>query len=401
MQLQSNTEQSQLVKKTAWLLCAVAINALEFFVPRLPFFPWLKPGLANVITILWIVEFGGVDALVYSLLRTWIVGFYFGFSFLTMSLALSGGVLATCAMALMWRLTGKNGLLGTVGLGIIGALFHNFGQLCAVYCLMSANIHLFYQVPVMLAASIVFGGIVGALAPLADRMFRAAPALVTSGRLQLSRFFASPRDRFFSALLLAACTAIVFTNSLAALAGAAAGATLIAQVILKGSWSALLKPLSRFWVLFAFVACVNVFFSYGARIEGLPFLTREGIGLTIEQWLRLWTWLQVSAILFYFRFDSVMFDALNGLFRKHHETLFAGVLALEYFPGIAEDSKRYVRKKFASYFSSKKDVMKEQNKGGLKGIDRWAEGLYSLVVRRMEEKDKSKDENVLEGEVSP
>src|SRR5271157_4784069 len=138
MQLQSNTAQSQLVKKTAWLLCAVAINALEFIVPRLPFFPWLKPGLANVITIIWIV------------------GFYFGFSFLTMSLALSGGVLATCAMALAWRLTGKNRLLGTVGLGIIGSLFHNVGQLCAVYYLMSANIHLLFKVPVMLAASILF-----------------------------------------------------------------------------------------------------------------------------------------------------------------------------------------------------------------------------------------------------
>ncbi|HMD69410.1 MAG TPA: Gx transporter family protein [Chitinivibrionales bacterium] len=401
MQLQSNTAQSQLVKKTAWLLCAVAINALEFIVPRLPFFPWLKPGLANVITILWIVEFGGVDALAYSLLRIWIVGFYFGFSFLTMSLALSGGVLATCAMALAWRLTGKNRLLGTVGLGIIGALFHNVGQLCAVYYLMSANIHLFYQVPVMLAASILFGGIVGGLAPLADRMFRAAPELVTPERLQLGRFSATPHDRFFSALLLAACTAIVFTNSIAALAGAAAGATLIAQVILKGSWSALAKPLSRFWVLFAFVACVNVFFSYGARIEGLPFLTREGIDLTIGQWLRLWTWLQVSAILFYFRFDAVMFDALSTLFRKHHETLFAGVLALEYFPGIAEDSKMYVRKKLSLFFFQRKNRADRQGKTGLQGIDRWAEGLYSLVVRRMEEKKEGTAEKMLEGEVSP
>jgi heptaprenyl diphosphate synthase len=401
MQLQSNGAQSMVVKKTTWLLAAVAINALEFFVPRLPFFPWLKPGLANVVTILWIVEFGGVDALVYSLLRTWIVGFYFGFSFITMSLALSGGVLATCAMALAWRLTGKNRLMGTIGLGIIGALFHNFGQLCAVYCLMSANLHLFYQVPVMLAASIVFGGIVGALAPIADRMFQSAPVLPQPERLQPARFSATPADRFFSALLLAACTAIVFTDSLVALAGAAAGATLITQVVQRGSLSALVKPLRRFWVLFLFVACVNVFFSYGTRVEGLPFLTREGISLTVEQWLRLWTWLQVSAILFHFRFDAVMFDALSFVFGKHHETLFAGVLALEYFPWIAEDSKTYVRNKFGLFFVRKKTNVDGQSKSGLKGVERWAEGLYSLVMRRMQEKEEEKIKRMLEGEVSP
>jgi hypothetical protein len=266
---------------------------------------------------------------------------------------------------------------------------------------MSANLHLFYQVPVMLAASIVFGGIVGALAPIADRMLQSAPMLLSPERVQPARFSATPANRFFSVLLLAACTAIVFTDSLAALAGAAAGATLIAQVVQKGSLSALVKPLTRFWVLFLFVACINVFFAYGTRVEGLPFLTREGIGLTIEQWLRLWTWLQVSAVLFHFRFDAVMFDALSAIFKNHHETLFAGVLALEYFPGIAEDSKMYVRKKFADFFFRKKNNMDRQSKSGLKGIDRWAEALYSLVVRRIEEKHADKNDKILEGEVSP
>jgi heptaprenyl diphosphate synthase len=387
MQLQSSDSQSQVVKKTAWLLCAVAINALEFFIPRLPFFPWLKPGLANVITILWIVEFGAMDALLYSLLRTWIVGFFFGFSFLTMALALSGGVLSTVVMGLAWKLTGRNRLLGTVGLGIIGAIFHNLGQLIAVYFLMSANLRLFYQLPIMLAAAIVFGGIVGGLAPVAYRVFeRAAEPHPAAGLDRSAGFASAPRDRFFSLLLLAGCTAIVFTDSTLALGASALGVSLIAQAASKGSLSAFLKPLTRFWVLFAFVACVNIFFSYGARIEGVPFLTREGLGLTIRQWLRLWTWLQVSAILSHFNFHAVMLQVLSKVFPGHRETLFAGVLALEYFPGIAEDSKAYVRKRFAAMVPRKKPNPDKVDATGHKGAEQWATALYDLVVRRMERK---------------
>lgn len=319
MQSLDSKAQAQVVKKTAWLLCAVAINALEFFVPRLPFFPWLKPGLANIITILWIVEFGAIDAVLYALLRTWIVGFYFGFSFLTMSLAVSGGVLSAVVMGIAWQVLGKKRLIGTVGIGIIGALFHNAGQLIAVYGFMAANLHLFYQVPVMLAASVAFGGIVGALAPAAYGVLQKAVPLPrrSSAGAAAPRFSARPKDRLFSLVLLAGCMAIVCTDSVAALCLSAAGASLIVQIIRKGSMEAFVKPLSGFWVLFVFIACVNLFLSYGARVESVPFLTREGLHLTLLQWLRLWTWLQVSFILSHFNFHSVVLHSLGRVFRRH------------------------------------------------------------------------------------
>jgi heptaprenyl diphosphate synthase len=388
MQSLDSKVQAQVVKKTAWLLCAVAINALEFFVPRLPFFPWLKPGLANIITILWIVEFGAIDAVLYALLRTWIVGFYFGFSFLTMSLAVSGGVLSAVVMGIAWQALGKKRLIGTVGLGIIGALFHNAGQLIAMYGFMAANLHLFFQVPVMLAASVVFGGMVGALAPAAYDVLEKAVPLPQGSAGAAPRFSARPKDRLFSLVLLAGCMAIVCTDSVAALCLSAAGASLIVQIIRKGSMEAFVKPLSGFWVLFVFVACVNFFFSYGARIENVPFLTREGLHLTLLQWLRLWTWLQVSFILSHFNFHSVVLHALGRAFRGHGETLFAGVCALEYFPAIAEDSRTYARNRIAALFSSGK-LRAPGGEVGVdtqKGIARWAAALYGIVITRMEEK---------------
>ena len=88
--------------------------------PRIPFLPWLKPGLANCITVVWIIRFGVKDAILFTLLRSWISGFYFGFSLLTLSLSLSGGIVATAAMGMAWNVLGKRGLLGTIGLSITG-----------------------------------------------------------------------------------------------------------------------------------------------------------------------------------------------------------------------------------------------------------------------------------------
>ena len=388
MQSPGNTAQQQAIKKTVWLLCAVALNALEFFIPRLPFFPWLKPGLANIITILWIIEYGAVDAVLFSLLRTWIVGFYFGFSFLTIALAMSGGVLSTIAMGIFWNLLGKNKLLGTTGLGVIGAMFHNLGQLCAVYALMAANLHLFYQIPVMLAASVIFGGTVGLLAPLAYRVLGQQDRLLYQYKIPSAPALSAPApDFFFSYLLLCACIAIVFSNSITVLCASAAGASIIAQIQLKGSLKAFLKPVSGFWVLFVFIACVNLFFSYGTRIENVPFVTSEGVDATVKQWLRLWTWLQVSSILSYFNFHAVMLQTLRRIFPGHQETIFAGVLALEYFPGIAEDSKAFVKRRIAGMFKrSENKVLNLELGSSVKAdwITGWVTGLYRLVVLRME-----------------
>jgi heptaprenyl diphosphate synthase len=389
MQSLNDTAQQQAIRKTVWLLCAVAINALEFFIPRLPFFPWLKPGFANIITILWIIEFGAVDAVLFALLRTWIVGFYFGFSFLTISLAMSGGVLSTIAMGVFWNLLGKNRLLGTLGLGIIGALFHNLGQLCAVYVLMAANLHLFYQIPVMLVASVIFGGIVGLLAPLAYRVLAAQDVLPAQYKTPAApAFYASASDFFFSFLLLCACIAIVFSDAFAVLCASAVAASLIVQVQLKGSLKAFFKPLSGFWVLFVFIACVDLFFSYGARIEKLPFITHEGVDATLKQWLRLWTWLQVSSILTYFNFHTVMLQTMRKIFPGHQETIFAGVLALEYFPGIAEDSKVFVKRKIAGIFrrGDKKGTGNNAGNNVKYGtITALVTALYNIVIFRMKQ----------------
>jgi heptaprenyl diphosphate synthase len=360
--------------KAVWVLLAVAMSAAEFFFPRIPLFPWLKPGIANCVTLIWIIEFGAVDALLFFFVRAWIVGFYFGFSFLTIALSLSGGVIATLAMALCWNVFGKKVILGAIGISITGAVFHNFGQLVAVYFLMAKNIHLFYQIPVMLIASVLFGSMTGLLAPpLLSFLRNTRHSTDDLGpRTALTVAPVSARDTTASLGIVAASVALVFVNNLTVLAACAAITTVAIQALFKGSWKFLFQPVRRYWLLFLFIGCLQLFYSYGARIERLPFLTHEGVVLTLQQWLRLWTWLELSLVLTFFHFNNVVFKMLSALFSRHESTLQAGLLALEHFPATVSIVQARARKNLWR-------LLTHPIKSGRKGMEQMFKEIVGMI----------------------
>jgi hypothetical protein len=96
----------------------------------------------------------------------------------------------------------------------------------------------------------------------------------------------------------------------------------------------LIRPVTRFWPMFLFIACLHGFFSYGIKVEFFPWITHEGVRLTVIQWLKLWTWLEFSFMLSYFNFHRIVFKMLQNCFPRNRTTLSAGVIALEYFPAI-------------------------------------------------------------------
>src|SRR5512133_1070105 len=105
MGLRDNSiEMRETVEKTLWILIALSLSAIEMLLPRIPFLPWLKPGLANCITLLWIIRYGTIDAVLFSFLRTWIISFYFGFSFITFMLSTGGGIIATLTMGVCFKI---------------------------------------------------------------------------------------------------------------------------------------------------------------------------------------------------------------------------------------------------------------------------------------------------------
>jgi heptaprenyl diphosphate synthase len=111
---------------------ALALHGFEAMLPS-PI-PWLRFGLANIITLTALVLFGFRTAFMITLIRV-VLGSIFTGTFLGPSfiLSLGGGLAGTCAMGAVHSIS--KGLFGPVGLSLIGAFFHNTAQLFFAYLL--------------------------------------------------------------------------------------------------------------------------------------------------------------------------------------------------------------------------------------------------------------------------
>jgi len=326
-----NRENSpEIAAKTALLLLAVGINALEYLLPRVPVLPWLKPGLANIVTIIWIIRWGAADAIFFSIVRSWITSFYFGFSLVSFVLSMSGGLVAAAGMGTLWLLFGRRGWLGLVGLGIAGAVLHNAGQLCGVYFLLTASMVIWYQFPFMLLASLVFGTVTGFFAhALLPMLTRGSPAPVDFNTAMTGK---APLRLIAGGALLAASIGIAIIRSPLVLGVSALLASLLAFGSSRWKFRAFLFPVSRFWLLFVFVGVMYLFFSYGRTAAGISFVTYEGIRETLLQWLKLWAWLEFSLVLSRLEFNRSVLTAAVRWIPFCRDTLIASLFALELFP---------------------------------------------------------------------
>lgn len=335
--MQSHDDRKDFSIKTVWLLLAIALNALELFLPRIPFLPWLKPGLSNCITIVWIIRYGVKDAILFTLLRSWISGFYFGFSLITLSLSLSGGILATAAMGLAWNLLGKKGMLGTIGLSILGAIFHNAAQLTVVYFLLTHNASVFYQLPFMGAASLAFGVFTGLMIPPVWNVLNRMQLMEMKLSFPHSQNMVNVKNTIACSIVLLFCFSLFAISNILFVSIVAATVTLGITVI-RRSWKVVTYPL-KFWPLFLFILSMYLFFSYGTKLPFASFLTYEGLNIAILQILRVWIWLEAGLLLTQLRFHETFFSILKIIFRNQQTTLVAGILALETFPVLLSFAK--------------------------------------------------------------
>lgn len=146
---------------------ALVLALLEGMLPPLPGLPpGAKPGLSNIVTMFAAGSLGLPYALAVALVKG-------AFAFLTRGvtaglMSLSGGLLSTLAMWLIWKKT-RFSLLFT---GVCGALAHNAAQL-SVALALTGRAALFY-IPAMLLLSVVCGLCTGLvlrlLLPLLERL---------------------------------------------------------------------------------------------------------------------------------------------------------------------------------------------------------------------------------------
>jgi heptaprenyl diphosphate synthase len=142
---------------------AVALNVLERSLPS-PL-PWVRLGLANLLTLIAILTVGWRAGFVVTLLRVVIAsllfGGFFGPSFM---LSLGGGLTATAVMSLMSRWVWV--FYSPLAVSVAGAFAHGFAQVLVLRVVLVRTWEILYLLPWVLLPAVLSGVATGLLANL-------------------------------------------------------------------------------------------------------------------------------------------------------------------------------------------------------------------------------------------
>jgi len=158
MQIQTTREDHNI----AWLTAlAISIHILESAIPS-PL-PGFKPGLANVITIAVLIQYGWRTAAWVSFLRvvcgSLLLGTFLSPAFV---LSLSGAVFSMIALWFASRLPGEG--FSAIGYSVLASLTHMTGQFTLAWLLFIPNTAVWRLFPVLLTAALLFGIVNGIIA---------------------------------------------------------------------------------------------------------------------------------------------------------------------------------------------------------------------------------------------
>jgi heptaprenyl diphosphate synthase len=159
-----------LSKKVVLLGLFIAIASILFSIETFiatPI-PWIRLGLANILTLLALKWWGIKEAVFIVIMRVVIGSFFTGtFTHPVFLLSISGGVISALSMGFL--LIKGNQPFSIIGISIIGAIIKNLTQLIVAYLLYVRQIYLFYTLPMFLLSSLVAGFIIGFLVRILDR----------------------------------------------------------------------------------------------------------------------------------------------------------------------------------------------------------------------------------------
>lgn len=140
---------------------ALGLTILEGAIPS-PL-PGVKPGLANIVTLIVLSRYGWRTAVWVSLLRVFAGSLLFG-NFLTPGffLSLSGAVLSLLVLFLAQYLPER--WFGPVSHSVYAAFAHITGQMLLVYLWLIPHSGIAYLIPVFATAALLFGAVNGLIA---------------------------------------------------------------------------------------------------------------------------------------------------------------------------------------------------------------------------------------------
>jgi heptaprenyl diphosphate synthase len=156
--LHATSEDHHIARMAAF---ALGLSVLEAAIPS-PL-PGVKPGLANIITLIVLARYGWCTAAWVSILRVLAGGLVMG-NFLSPGffLGLSGAIFSLAILALCQQLPSR--WFGPVTHSILAAYAHIAGQLLLVYFWLIPHAGLAYLLPIFALAALIFGTVNGLIA---------------------------------------------------------------------------------------------------------------------------------------------------------------------------------------------------------------------------------------------
>ena len=143
-----------------FLALALVASYIERMLPIQTGIPGVKPGLANIVTMILLYTVGVRAAVTVSALRIILSGLMFGSGWSVVYSA-AGAALSMLAMVLVR----KTGLFSSVGVSVVGGVSHNLGQLLVAAAVVSTA-RLIWYLPVLIVSGIGAGVLVGLIAGL-------------------------------------------------------------------------------------------------------------------------------------------------------------------------------------------------------------------------------------------
>ncbi len=153
--IKTNAEDFHIAKLTA---LAIGLHMIEAVIPS-PL-PGVKPGIANIVTLFVLYQYGFATAAWVSLLRVFASSLLLGqFLSPTFLLSLSGALLSLSVLYVAQHLSQKH--FSAISLSILAAFAHIAGQLIIVRLWLIPHTGIVYLIPIFALAALIFGSING------------------------------------------------------------------------------------------------------------------------------------------------------------------------------------------------------------------------------------------------
>ena len=148
------------------------LGYVENMIPITAAVPGIKLGLSNSVLLYALYMMGPVQTLILMVVKVILSGFMFGGVF-AMLYSFAGGLLSVLAMMAFKRIKG----VSTIGVSVMGAVFHNVGQvLVAVWVTKAVALLTTYLPMVLLLSGVVTGILTGLIAQMVMKHLKHMPA---------------------------------------------------------------------------------------------------------------------------------------------------------------------------------------------------------------------------------